>query len=110
LIPAGSVGTGFDSEQATALKAKLAKLEQKESPFASGVPKAGRWSKRKPGSERWVKPTLVAEVEFAEWTPDGHVRHASFISLRTDKDPKTIWREMPKQTPIDGTDLKQTGL
>jgi bifunctional non-homologous end joining protein LigD len=93
LVPAGSVGTGFDSNQATALKAKLAKLEQKESPFANGVPKRGRWSKRKPGAERWVKPTLVAEVEFAEWTPDGHVRHASFISLRADKAAKEVFRE-----------------
>ena len=98
LIPAGSVGTGFDSEQASALKATLAKLEQKECPFADGPPKPGRWSRRERGSERWVKPSLVAEVEFAEWTPDGHVRHASFLSLRTDKDPKTISRELPDQT------------
>ena len=85
LVPAGSVGTGFDSKQATALKTKLAKLEQKEPPFASGTPKRGRWSKRRLGEERWVKPTLVAEVEFGEWTPAGHVRHACFISLRVDK-------------------------
>jgi bifunctional non-homologous end joining protein LigD len=93
LVPAGSVGTGFDSDQATALKTKLAKLEQKESPFASGAPKTERWSKRKPGAERWVRPTLVAEVEFAEWTPDGHVRHASFISLRADKAAREVVRE-----------------
>ena len=92
-MPAGSVGTGFDSEQATALKAKLAKLEQKESPFAGGAPKAGRWSKRKPGAERWVRPTLVAEVEFAEWTPDGYVRHACFIPLRADKEAREVVRE-----------------
>jgi bifunctional non-homologous end joining protein LigD len=94
LVPAGSVGTGFDSEQATALKTKLAKLEQNEAPFAIGVPKPGRWSTRKPGEERWVKPTLVAEVEFAEWTPEGHVRHASFIALRADKAATEIVREM----------------
>jgi bifunctional non-homologous end joining protein LigD len=94
LVPAGSVGTGFDSEQATALKTKLAKLEQKETPFAGGVPKPGRWSKRKPGEERWVRPTLVAEVEFAEWTPEGHVRHASFISLRADKAAREVVREI----------------
>ena len=98
LIPAGSVGTGFDSEQASALKTKLAKLAQKECPFPDGPPKPGRWSRRERGSERWVKPSLVAEVEFAEWTPEGHVRHASFVSLRTDKDPKTISRELPNQT------------
>ena len=66
----------------TESKTELAKLEQKETPFAGGVPEPGRWSKRKQGEERWVRPTLVAEVEFAEWTPEGHVRHASFISLR----------------------------
>jgi bifunctional non-homologous end joining protein LigD len=89
LVPAGSVGTGFGSEQATALKTKLAKLEQNEAPFATGVPKLGRWSTRKPGEERWVRPTLVAEVE-----PEGHVRHASFISLRADKAATEIVREM----------------
>jgi bifunctional non-homologous end joining protein LigD len=93
LVPAGSVGTGFNAEQATALKTKLAKLEQKEPPFANGAPKPGRWSKRRLGEERWVKPTLVAEVEFAEWTPEGHVRHASFISLRADKAAGEVVRE-----------------
>ena len=70
------------------------KLEQKESPFADGAPKPGRWSKRKSGEERWVNPTLVAEVEFADWTPEGHVRHVSFISLRTDKAATEIVREI----------------
>jgi hypothetical protein len=94
LVPAGSVGTGFNAEQATALKTKLAKLEQKEPPFANGAPKPGRWSKRRLGEERWVKPTLVAEVEFAEWTPEGHVRHGSFISLRADKAATEVVREI----------------
>ena len=98
LVPAGSVGTGFDSEQASALKTKLAKLELRNCPFPDGPPKPGRWSRRERGVERWVKPSLVAEVAFAEWTPEGHVRHASFVLLRTDKDPKTISREMPNQT------------
>jgi bifunctional non-homologous end joining protein LigD len=78
LVPAGSVGTGFDSKQATALKTKLAKLEQNEAPFATDVPKPGSGSTRKPGEERWVRPILVAEVEFGEWTLAGHVCHASF--------------------------------
>ena len=94
VVPAGSVGTGFNAEQATALKTKLAKLEQKEPPFANGAPKPGRWSKRRLGEERWIKPTLVAEVEFAEWTPEGHVRHASFISLRADKATTEVVREI----------------
>jgi bifunctional non-homologous end joining protein LigD len=42
---------------------------------------------------RWVKPELVADIEFAEWTPDGHLRHSKFVGLRDDKDPSTVRRE-----------------
>ncbi|HET7005140.1 MAG TPA: non-homologous end-joining DNA ligase [Candidatus Binatia bacterium] len=42
----------------------------------------------------WLKPELVAQVEFAEWTPDGHLRHSSFVGLREDKDPRQIVREV----------------
>ena len=41
----------------------------------------------------WVKPELVAQIEFGEWTPDGHLRHAKFIGLRHDKDPCDVVRE-----------------
>jgi bifunctional non-homologous end joining protein LigD len=40
-----------------------------------------------------LKPQLVAQVEFTEWTPDGHLRHASFFGLRSDKEPLQIVRE-----------------
>jgi len=40
-----------------------------------------------------LKPLLVAQLEFAEWTPDGHLRHSSFAGLRSDKDPSQIARE-----------------
>ena len=43
--------------------------------------------------ERWVKPQLVAEVEFADWTPDGQIRHAKYVGLRTDKPAKQVTRE-----------------
>jgi DNA ligase D-like protein (predicted ligase) len=42
---------------------------------------------------RWLKPDLVAQIEFAEWTPDGHLRHSKFIGLREDKDPWAVRRE-----------------
>jgi ATP-dependent DNA ligase len=42
---------------------------------------------------RWLRPLLVAQIEFAEWTPDGHLRHSSFAGLRDDKDPRLIVRE-----------------
>ena len=41
----------------------------------------------------WVRPELVAQIEFTEWTPDGHLRHSSFAGLREDKDPRTVVRE-----------------
>ena len=45
---------------------------------------------------RWVKPALVAEVEFSEWTTDGRLRHPVFRGLRPDKRPKDCIREVPE--------------
>ena len=42
---------------------------------------------------QWLKPLIVVQIEFAEWTPDGHLRHASFVGLRSDKEPQSIVRE-----------------
>jgi ATP-dependent DNA ligase len=42
---------------------------------------------------RWLKPELVAQIEFTEWTPDGYLRHSSFVGLRDDKDAREITRE-----------------
>lgn len=96
LVSVGNVGTGWDAAEAAELKLKLAKMERSQSPFAAGVAKPGRWSKRIAGTERWVNPKLVAEVEYAEMTPDGQIRHASYIGLRSDKAPKTVHTEVPK--------------
>jgi bifunctional non-homologous end joining protein LigD len=43
---------------------------------------------------RWLKPVLVGQFEFVEWTPDGHLRHASFIALREDRDARDVRREV----------------
>src|SRR5689334_16905925 len=88
LVPVGSVGTGWNSHEASDLEGTRSKMEQPNPPFSGAPKKPGRWWKRKPGGERWVKPVLVAEVEFSDWTPEGQVRHASFIALRTDKLPR----------------------
>lgn len=96
LVPAGSVGTGWSGVEAEEIMRKLLPLAVAASPFGKGASKPGRWSKRKAGSEHWVKPVLLAEVSFAEWTPDGQVRHASFIGLRDDKPAEAIVREQPK--------------
>ncbi|MBI5719768.1 MAG: DNA ligase D [Burkholderiales bacterium] len=90
---AGSVGTGWDAAAAARLRERLAPLERREPPFAAGSPDPGRWSRRASGSERWVRPELVAEVRFAGWTPAGHVRHAVFVALREDKPARSVTRE-----------------
>jgi bifunctional non-homologous end joining protein LigD len=108
LVSAGSVGTGWSGDEAKELRDKLLPLAQERAPFEAGASKPGRWSKRKVGSERWVKPVLLAEVTFAEWTPDGQVRHASFMGMRDDKPAQAIVREEPKviREPQEGTKAK----
>jgi bifunctional non-homologous end joining protein LigD len=84
---AGRVGTGFSTETLRTLGDQLAARATPKSPF-SPVP-------REPGlaGVRWVRPELVAQVRFLEWTGDGHLRQPSFDGLRDDIDPKTIVRE-----------------
>ena len=84
----GSVGTGWNAATAADLRRRLAKIEVGTPAVDPSTVKPGRWSRRKPGAEHWVKPELVAEVSFTEWTPDGHVRHPSFVGLRLDKPAK----------------------
>lgn len=97
LLHAGSVGTGWDRAGAAALRKRLQPLETDEPPFAEGARGPGRWSRRGAGLERWVKPRTVVEVEFGEWTPAGHIRHASFVGLRTDKPARQIVRERAQE-------------
>jgi ATP-dependent DNA ligase len=58
--------------------------------FASA---SSKLEKEKMNNCRWLKPELVAQIEFAEWTPDGHLRHSKFVGLRDDKDARTVTRE-----------------
>jgi bifunctional non-homologous end joining protein LigD len=86
---AGKVGTGFSAKVLDDLYKKLAAREQREPPFAQA---------KIPGITRahWVKPELVGEVTFTEWTSDGRLRHPSFQGLRADKNPKDVVREQPR--------------
>jgi len=95
----GSVGTGWDNKAGRAMHKTLSKLEVDKPPFEAATAKPRRWSRRSPGGEHWVKPTMVAEVAFSEWTPDGHVRHASFKGLRSDKAARSITRERSVAPP-----------
>jgi bifunctional non-homologous end joining protein LigD len=81
---AGNVGTGFDQKLLRSMKEKLAALQTDAPPFAD---------KPREVKGHWVKPKLVAEIAFTEWTGEGRVRHPVFHGLRTDKDPRGITRE-----------------
>jgi bifunctional non-homologous end joining protein LigD len=83
LIYSGKVGTGFTNQLATELRAELAPLEEPRSPFTTTPAKKAHW----------VRPVLVAEVEFTEWTADGKIRHPSFKGLRRDKPARDVVRE-----------------
>ncbi|ARN19135.1 DNA ligase D [Piscinibacter gummiphilus] len=100
LKPVGSVGTGWDTDTSRALWKELTAIEASKAPFESGGPaKRSRWSRRPGAVDRWVKPTRIAEVNFGEWTPDQQIRHAVFISLRTDKPVHQITREKAVDAP-----------
>jgi len=88
LVYAGKVGTGFDRQTLADLTRQLAALEQREPPFQAGqLPRKG---------VHWVRPKLVAEVGFSEWTEDGQLRHPRFLGLRMDKAADEVTREKPQ--------------
>ena len=84
---AGRVGTGFSEKTLADLSARLDKLGQRERPFVEALP--GRQSK----GVHWVKPELVGEVVFTQWTQDNLLRHPSFKGLREDKPATEVRRE-----------------
>jgi bifunctional non-homologous end joining protein LigD len=92
----GNVGTGFTDAEIERLLAKLKPLERPDSPFGE-VPKMPKVRK---GDVVWVEPELVAEVEFVEWTHDGHLRAPSYQGLREDKAPEQVHREEPLPNEI----------
>lgn len=87
LVYAGRVGTGFDQEMLERLGGELESRQRSTSPFASGdAPKK---------EVHWVRPDLVCEVGFTEWTCDGRLRHPRFLGLRRDKEARDVHREHP---------------
>ena len=97
LVYAGKVGTGYSHRTLTELRAQLDGLVQRTSPFEPEPQRA--WT----GPHRhWVRPELVCEIAFSEWTADGRLRHPSFQGLRLDKRPADVVRERPLHAASGG--------
>jgi len=82
---AGKVGTGYTASRLAELGAMLRKLETADSPFAD--------ARSIPRGAHWVRPKVVAQIGFAEWTTQGLLRQARFLGLRDDKAPDDVVRE-----------------
>jgi bifunctional non-homologous end joining protein LigD len=98
LVYAGRTRSGFTPAVRAQVHGRFRGLESSECPFAN-LPEArgGRWGQgltaEKMKGCRWLKPELVGQFEFVEWTGDGHLRHAWFVGLRGDKDARQVRRE-----------------
>jgi bifunctional non-homologous end joining protein LigD len=88
----GHTGGGIPPKQLPELRKTLEGLEQSESPFSN---------KFKPNAPvHWVRPKLLAEVSFAQWTKDGHMRQPIFVGLRSDKPPEKVHQEKPEGVKV----------
>lgn len=85
LVYAGKVGTGFDEATLRRLHERLSPIERDTPPFTRGLVHEK--------SAHWVRPELVAQIGFTEWTRDGKLRHPRYLGLRTDKEPRDVVRE-----------------
>lgn len=88
---AGKVGTGFDTKTLRDLRKRLEPLAQARPPFRNPPRGANR-------GVHWVRPKLVAQIDFTEWTDEGLLRHPTFRGLREDKAAKDVVRERPKES------------
>lgn len=85
---AGKVGTGFGVEGLGQLAKRFARLSRATCPFHDLPAAEERQS-------HWIRPTLVAQVRFAEWTRDGRLRQPVFVGLREDRPARSVVRETP---------------
>jgi bifunctional non-homologous end joining protein LigD len=85
----GHIGTGFSEKELARVMQRLATLETRTSPFRDKV--------KSNEKAHWVKPELVAQVKFTEWTSDGRLRHPVYLGLRDDKKAADVHREDPRK-------------
>ena len=96
LVHAGHAGTGYDDEMLETVFNLLQPLVQNDSPFTEKIITNNKVT--------WVKPTIVCEVKFTEWTKDEKLRHPVFLRIRNDKNVKQT--DMEAQKPINKNDTK----
>jgi DNA ligase D-like protein (predicted ligase) len=96
LLYAAKVRTGFVPQVRREVEGRFKGLQIETCPFAN-LPEKKRtmWALTKEEMKNcvWLKPELVAQIEFTEWTPDGHLRHSRFAGLRNDKDAREVGRK-----------------
>jgi bifunctional non-homologous end joining protein LigD len=110
LTYSGNVGTGWGAKAGRDLHVRLVELERDTPTLSIASIQPGRWSRRTAGAERWVEPELVVEVSFREWTPEGHIRHAVFEAVRSDKPAKAVSREIAPQASAAAPAAAATGI
>lgn len=95
LIFVAKVGTGFNTKLLKSLYDQFQKIGTEKTPFANLPERGGVISPSQMRFCKWVKPILVGQVRFTEWTRDGHLRQPVFLGLREDKDPREVVKEIP---------------
>ncbi|PYR62245.1 MAG: hypothetical protein DMF91_07405, partial [Acidobacteria bacterium] len=102
LVYAGHTGTGFNEKELARLMKLLKPLETRDCPFRER-PKTNE-------PPHWVRPELVAQIKFTEWTADGKLRHPVYLGLRDDKKPAEVYREQTSRLHATSERVQGSGF
>jgi bifunctional non-homologous end joining protein LigD len=95
---AGKVGTGFNTALLRTLYERFQKIRSEHCPFANLPERGGVIGPSQMRICKWIKPSLVCQVRFTEWTRDDHLRQPVFLGLREDKNPREVVKEIPNRS------------
>ena len=100
LIYAAKVRNGFVPRTRAEIMERLEQLETDDCPFVNVPEKKrtrGALTREEMKKAVWARRETVVQIEFTSWTPEGHLRHATFVGLREDKEPSEVVRENPRK-------------